>query len=54
MDCFVAGEGTDECLKECREIATQYLGDKLDSAKVYENDEDILVYGIGQCHIDTC
>jgi len=54
MDCFVAGKGTDDCIKECREIATQYLGDKVDSAKVYDDDEDILIYGIGQCHIDSC
>ena len=53
MDCFIAGEGSQECISECRKIASKYLGD-VNSAKLYERDEDILVYGIGHCHIDTC
>lgn len=54
MDCFIAGKGSDECIKECRKIAATYLGDKVDSASVYDGDEDTLVYAVGQCHIDTC
>jgi alpha-mannosidase len=54
MDCFLAGKGTDECIKECRQIASKYLGNKVDSAAVYDGDDGNLVYGIGQCHIDTC
>ena len=54
MDCFIAGGGSDECLHECRDIAKKYLGDNVDSAKVYDNDNDTLVNGIGHCHIDTC
>ena len=54
MDCFLAGKGTDACIKECRQIASKYLGKKVDSAAVYDGDDGSLVYGIGQCHIDTC
>jgi alpha-mannosidase len=54
MDCFIAGEGSNVCLKECRAIAKRYLGDKLDSEEVYDSDKDALVSGIGHCHIDTC
>ena len=53
MDCFFAGEGNQDSILECRKLAREYLGD-VDSAKVYSKDEDILVYGIGHCHIDTC
>ncbi|KAK4630823.1 Alpha-mannosidase [Fulvia fulva] len=56
MDCFVAGGGSDDCLKECRKIAQKYIGEKVDSADVYdlEKDKEVLVSGIGHCHIDTC
>nr|OQO24641.1 hypothetical protein B0A51_08727 [Rachicladosporium sp. CCFEE 5018] len=54
MDCFIAGEGSNSCLKDCREIAKKYLGDDVDSAKVYDNDNEALISGIGHCHIDTC
>ena len=54
IDCFIAGDGTKQCIADCRKIAREYLGD-VDSAKIYEPDtDDILVYGIGHCHIDTC
>ena len=53
MDCFIGGEGSQKCISECRKIAKQYLGDT-DSSKIYDNDEDTLVYAIGNCHIDTC
>jgi alpha-mannosidase len=54
MDCFIAGEGSNASIKECRKIAKSYLGDDIDSAKVYDNDNPALVNGIGHCHIDTC
>ncbi|KAI9770329.1 MAG: Glycoside hydrolase, 38 vacuolar alpha mannosidase [Geoglossum simile] len=37
-----------------REIAKRYLGKDIDSEKVYQNDNQPLVYGVGHCHIDTC
>ena len=54
MDCFIAGEGSRSCIRECRRIAQRYLGDKIDSADVYETDNDAIVSAIGNCHIDTC
>lgn len=53
VDCFIKGEGTNACLLECREIAKRYLGNDIDSAKVYD-DSQALITGIGHCHIDTC
>ncbi|KAF1819364.1 glycoside hydrolase family 38 protein [Dissoconium aciculare CBS 342.82] len=54
MDCFIAGDGSNASIKECRKIAKGYLGSDVDSAKVYDNDKPALVNGIGHCHIDTC
>ncbi|KAK4948234.1 Glycoside hydrolase, 38 vacuolar alpha mannosidase [Elasticomyces elasticus] len=54
MDCFIAGKGSHDCIVECRKIAKKYLGDDVDSAKVYDNDKEAIVSGIGHCHIDTC
>ncbi|KAF2482566.1 putative alpha-mannosidase I [Neohortaea acidophila] len=54
MDCFIAGEGSNDCIRECRKIAQRYLGDKIDSAEVYANKQPVLVDGIGNCHIDSC
>lgn len=39
---------------QAREIAAGYIGNNVDSAKVYDSDQTPLVYGIGHCHIDTC
>jgi alpha-mannosidase len=54
MDTFIAGDGSKEAIVECRKIARKYLGDKVDSAKVYDGDQEAIVSGIGHCHIDTC
>lgn len=54
IDCFIKGEGSNGAIKDCREIAKRYLGNDIDSAKVYENDNPELITGIGHCHIDTC
>lgn len=56
MDRFIAGGGSDACLMECRAIAKRYLGDTIDSSDVYElqKDKEVLIAGIGHCHIDTC
>jgi alpha-mannosidase len=54
MDCFIAGEGSKDCILDCRKIAEEYIGKNVNSAKVYNSDEKALVYGIGHCHIDTC
>lgn len=54
MDVFIAGNGSQESIKEARKIAQKYLGDKVDSSEVYETDTQPIVYAIGHCHIDTC
>lgn len=54
MDAFIAGDGSQESIKEARKIAQKYLGDKVDSSQVYETDTQPIVYAIGHCHIDTC
>lgn len=54
MDAFIAGNGSQESIKEGRRIARKYLGDKVDSAEVYNTNTQPIVYAIGHCHIDTC
>ncbi len=54
MDAFIAGHGSQKSIVEGRKIARKYLGDNVDSSKVYETDKQPIVYGIGHCHIDTC
>lgn len=54
MDCFIAGSGSHECIVDCRKIAKEYLGDDIDSAKVYDTDKNEIITAIGHCHIDTC
>ncbi|KAK3953099.1 glycosyl hydrolases family 38 N-terminal domain-containing protein [Pseudoneurospora amorphoporcata] len=48
--------GNKDSLKKCREIAQQYLGPDVDSARVYDTKKgkQPLVFGIGHCHIDSC
>ncbi|KAI9778591.1 MAG: Glycoside hydrolase, 38 vacuolar alpha mannosidase [Geoglossum umbratile] len=52
IDAFVPGDLSS--VRKGREIAKKYLGNDIDSEKVYQNDSQPLVYGIGHCHIDTC
>src|SRR5271163_1273896 len=40
-------------IDDCRKVAEKYLGSKINSHKVYDGDEGVLVTGIGHCHIDT-
>ncbi|PYI13511.1 organelle alpha-mannosidase [Aspergillus violaceofuscus CBS 115571] len=54
IDAFIAGNGSQESIKEGRKIARKYIGDKVDSSQVYDTDTDPIVYAIGHCHIDTC
>lgn len=54
IDAFIAGDGSQESIKEARKIARKYLGDKVDSPNVYTTDTKPIVYAIGHCHIDTC
>ncbi|KAL4939026.1 hypothetical protein BDV06DRAFT_214625 [Aspergillus oleicola] len=54
IDAFIAGNGSLESIKAGRNIAQKYLGDKVDSAEVYDTGTQPIVYGIGHCHIDTC
>lgn len=46
--------GNKDSLKKCREIAEEYLGPHVNSAKVYDSGKEPRVYGIGHCHIDSC
>jgi alpha-mannosidase len=54
--------GDRDSIVECRRIAQQFLGAKIDSTAVYsssssssnEEKDDALVYAIGHCHIDCC
>ena len=43
-----------ESILKCREIARTFLGNDVDSHRVYEEGKDPVVFGIGHCHIDTC
>ncbi|KAH7305165.1 alpha-mannosidase [Rhexocercosporidium sp. MPI-PUGE-AT-0058] len=54
IDTFKAGD--DASILACRKIAAEYLGDNINSAKVYESilDRRPTIYAIGHCHIDTC
>ncbi|KAL5116289.1 Glycoside hydrolase, 38 vacuolar alpha mannosidase [Pleosporales sp. CAS-2024a] len=54
IDAFIAGGGSNDSIAQGRKIAQEYLGDKVDSHKVYETDNEAIVHGIGYCHIDTC
>ncbi|KAF9892873.1 Glycoside hydrolase, 38 vacuolar alpha mannosidase [Aspergillus nanangensis] len=54
MDTFIAGNGSQESIKAARKVAMGYLGDNIDSSKVYDTDTQPIVYAIGHCHIDTC
>ncbi|KZF25892.1 glycoside hydrolase family 38 protein [Xylona heveae TC161] len=54
IDAFIEGKGSQESVLEGRKIAKKYLGDKVNSSKVYDTEHEPLVYAIGHCHIDTC
>lgn len=53
MDTFIAGNGSNDSIAECRKIAKKYIGD-VDSSKLYDSNEPALITAIGNCHIDTC
>lgn len=53
MDTFIAGDGSHESLVAARKVAQKYIGN-VNSAKVYDNDNEAIVNAIGNCHIDTC
>jgi len=52
IDAFKLGD--QQSLIKGRKIAEEYLGKEVSSSKVYDSGADLLVYGIGHCHIDTC
>lgn len=52
IDAFEVGN-QDSILKG-RKIAQELLGKKVDSHAVYETGTEPLVFGVGNCHIDTC
>ncbi|KAI9813104.1 MAG: Glycoside hydrolase, 38 vacuolar alpha mannosidase [Pycnora praestabilis] len=54
MDVFTAGHGSQDSILKGRKLARKYLGNDVDSSKVYENDNQPIVYAVGNCHIDTC
>jgi len=54
MDHFIREKGSNNSISECRKIAQKFLGDKIDSAKVYSDPSEALITAIGHCHIDTC
>lgn len=54
VDCFNVGGGSQDCIKECRKIAARFIGDNAGTSKVYDDGSEALVYGVGNCHIDTC
>ena len=54
MNTFTLGKGDHEAIKKCREIAREYLGEKVDSETVYGTETKAIVTAIGHCHIDTC
>lgn len=46
--------GNQDSIVAGRKIAEEYIGNHVDSAKVYDPSMKPIIYGIGQCHIDTC
>ncbi|KAK3706335.1 Glycoside hydrolase, 38 vacuolar alpha mannosidase [Vermiconidia calcicola] len=54
MDAFIADSGSNSSIKECRKIAKTFLGNDIDTSKLYDSDKPALIQGIGHCHIDTC
>lgn len=55
IDAFIAGDGSQDSLVQGRQIAKKYIGEHVDSEKVYEDSDDhAIVNAIGNCHIDTC
>jgi alpha-mannosidase len=54
MDCFIAGNGSQDCILECRQIAAKYIGPNSNSPKVYDSDKEPIVFAVGHCHIDSC
>ena len=54
MNTFIAGRGSQKSILEGRKIAQKYIGNKVDSSKVYDSDKESIVYAVGNCHIDTC
>ena len=53
IDTFVAAGGSQDSIIECRKILSKYIGD-VNSSKVYDTNQEHLIYAIGNCHIDTC
>ncbi|KAF2716743.1 glycoside hydrolase family 38 protein [Polychaeton citri CBS 116435] len=56
MDTFIAQNGSRSAIYDCRAIAKRYLGNDIDTEKVYDNQHSstAIVNAIGNCHIDTC
>lgn len=52
MDVFDP-KNLDDSIAECRKIAATYIGDLVDSDKVYASKQRREVIAVGNCHIDT-
>jgi alpha-mannosidase len=53
MDTFISGNGSQDAILKCREIARSYIGN-VDTPKVYQSGKEAIVSAIGHCHIDSC
>ena len=53
MNTFEVQRRSQESIIESRKLAKEFLGN-VNSAKVYDSSTEPIVYGIGNCHIDTC
>ncbi|RPB20050.1 hypothetical protein L211DRAFT_842084 [Terfezia boudieri ATCC MYA-4762] len=52
MNTFKTGD--QESVLACRQIAQKYLGNKINTADVYNSDLRPIVFATGHCHIDCC
>lgn len=52
MNTFKLGDN--DSIIQCRKIAEEFLGSKTSSDDIYNHLEDVDVFAIGHCHIDTC
>lgn len=46
--------GNQESILKCRKLAQEIVGPDVDSHRVYQAGKDAVVFGIGNCHIDSC
>ena len=54
IDHFIANDGSEEAIVDCRNIARKYIGENVNSSKIYDDHPNTMISAIGHCHIDTC